>query len=214
MRILSSSVPLLVATIVSTSEKAIAFTGPSAPVQQIQSKSKSRSTSRLCDSFLEDNVIINANIQKHLCLDSRNTGTGSKYSSNHGSVSSLASSSCSTDNTANNGEDLLQYSRRRVNNRHSSNDWLHNILSIPKSTVLKEIRNPVLSIASFSTIISILHKILSTSSNASLVNFASKMSVGTQMHSLMISSLGLLLVLLVYQYCLGIKVKHYMVAIF
>lgn len=82
----------------------------------------------------------------------------------------------------------------RVNNRHSSRDWIHNVSSIPRSSVLREIMNPVLSITAWSTFISILHKVMSSMSSPFWNQVAANMCVPTQIHSFLVSSLGLLLV--------------------
>ena len=82
----------------------------------------------------------------------------------------------------------------RVNNRHSSSDWVHNIASLPKSSVLQEIMNPVLSITAWSSMISIVHRLLTLSSNPMCNNLALNMCIPTQVHSFLVSSLGLLLV--------------------
>jgi len=82
----------------------------------------------------------------------------------------------------------------RVNNRHSASDWLHNALTIRDSTVLKEIRHPVISIAAWGTIVSILHKLVSLSGNELMRKLAQDMCIGSAPHSFLVSSLGLLLV--------------------
>ncbi len=87
-----------------------------------------------------------------------------------------------------------QLSPRRVNNRHSSRDWIHNIASIPRSTVLREIMNPVLAMTVWSTFISLLHRYLASMDSPFWKHVASNMCIPTQMHSFMVSSLGLLLV--------------------
>ena len=90
--------------------------------------------------------------------------------------------------------DDLNIDSQHVNNRHAAGDWLHNIASLPNSSVLREIRNPVLSITAWSTAVSIIHKLLSTSTQSSALKIASDMCIGSQVHSFMVSSLGLLLV--------------------
>lgn len=189
MKVTQSNSSLIHALLIlaSTSSTAFAFSSPNihSNLNSNQSRLRLRST-RLRDSFLDDeSIIINANLGNL---------SSSFSSSSSTSLSSSASSSSSSSSSSfhNDHEDLIDYSRRRVNNRHSANDWLHNIASIPKSTVLKDIRNPLISIACWSAFVSILHKVLSD--HTSWSHIAAKMSIGTQMHSLMISSLGLLLV--------------------
>jgi hypothetical protein len=78
------------------------------------------------------------------------------------------------------------------NNRHSSGDWLYNLRTIPHSSVLNEIRNPVLILAGWATSIAILHRGLMQSPNH--VIWASNMCIPPAAHSFLVSSLGLLLV--------------------
>jgi len=82
----------------------------------------------------------------------------------------------------------------RVNNRHSSRDWIHNVASLPRSSVLREIMNPVLSITAWSTVVSVAHRLMQASSSSLWNNFAINMCVPTSVHSFLVSSLGLLLV--------------------
>lgn len=79
----------------------------------------------------------------------------------------------------------------RINNRHSSSDWLHNLKTLPNSSVLKEVKNPVLTLAGWATCISVLHKFLIWKGKTQL---AAAMCVPMVAHSLLVSSLGLLLV--------------------
>lgn len=80
------------------------------------------------------------------------------------------------------------------NNRHSASDWLYNMGTLPRSSVLREIRNPVFSVMAWSTFIALFHQFLIQSSSTRLQNMALAMRIGTQLHSLLVSSLGLLLV--------------------
>lgn len=79
-----------------------------------------------------------------------------------------------------------------INNRHSSGDWLYNLWTIPRSSVLKEILNPVLTLAGWATSIAILHRGLMLSPGH--VMWASRMCLPNAAHSFLVSSLGLLLV--------------------
>lgn len=82
-----------------------------------------------------------------------------------------------------------------INNRHSASDWLYNVMSLPKSSVLRDIRNPVLTIAVWGTLVSILQRFLATrSSNRIFQAMAANMCVGPTPHNFLVSSLGLLLV--------------------
>jgi hypothetical protein len=78
-----------------------------------------------------------------------------------------------------------------VNNRQSSSDWWHNIQTLPDSSVLNEIKNPVITLTVWGTFISIIHKVLLLKGKARL---AASFTVPMVAHSLLVSSLGLLLV--------------------
>lgn len=79
-------------------------------------------------------------------------------------------------------------------NRYSSSDWLYNVFSLPRSIVLKEIRNPVFTIAIWSQFVSILHFIFVRSSSQICRKISRDMCIGKLPHTLLVSSLGLLLV--------------------
>lgn len=81
-----------------------------------------------------------------------------------------------------------------VNNRYSASDWLHNVFTLPRSSVLRDIRNPVVTIAVWSTLVSVFHRVIAKSSNHFLQKFASDICIGGAPHSFLVSSLGLLLV--------------------
>ena len=118
----------------------------------------------IADSFIEDSILTS--------MPSLNIHPPSKIKTNKSSKSSV----------------------HRVNNRHSSRDWLHNVASLPRSTVLREIRNPVISIAAWSTVVSIAHRAMQATPSSLWNNFAMNMCVPTSVHSFLVSSLGLLLV--------------------
>jgi hypothetical protein len=81
-----------------------------------------------------------------------------------------------------------------LNNRHSASDWLYNMKSMPQSRVLRDIRNPVLSVAGWSFVVSVAQRLLSSSSNDALTSFGRSMCIPGTAHGLLVSSLGLLLV--------------------
>ena len=74
---------------------------------------------------------------------------------------------------------------------YSASDWLHNIQSLPRSSILREIKGPVITIVVWSTLVSIVHKVLILSGKA---NIANRMCLSSKPHSLLVNSLGLLLV--------------------
>lgn len=81
-----------------------------------------------------------------------------------------------------------------VNNRHSSSDWLYNMRSIPQSTILKEVRGPVLAASAWSLVVAVLHRVLRSSASPLLQSVAQHMSIPATAHSFLMSALGLLLV--------------------
>ncbi|CAB9500297.1 UPF0187 protein [Seminavis robusta] len=82
----------------------------------------------------------------------------------------------------------------KVNNRHSANDYWYNIRTLPSSTILREIGNPVLAVFGWSTAVSVLHHLLASSGRSALQVMASRLCVSSAAHSFLVSSLGLLLV--------------------
>jgi predicted membrane chloride channel (bestrophin family) len=73
---------------------------------------------------------------------------------------------------------------------YSSKDWWHNTLTLPTSAVLRDIRSPVTFMLGWGAMISIVYRRLLLTNPI----MASHMSIPTQPHSLLVSSLGLLLV--------------------
>ena len=82
----------------------------------------------------------------------------------------------------------------QVNHRHSARDWIHNVASLPHSSILRDIRAPVLAVMGWSTVVSVVHRLLVTSANPVWAAMGSKLQVGATAHSFLVSSLGLLLV--------------------
>ena len=83
-----------------------------------------------------------------------------------------------------------------LNNRHSASDWFYNIKSFPQSKVLREIRNPVLAVAVWSFIVSIIHRFGTTAPMAPRMMryMTTHMCIPGTAHSFLVSALGLLLV--------------------
>jgi hypothetical protein len=80
------------------------------------------------------------------------------------------------------------------NHRHSSSDWLYNIQSIPCSTILREVKHPVIAVFAWSTIVTVLHKALLGATSSPMRAFAASMQLPGTAHSFLVSALGLLLV--------------------
>jgi predicted membrane chloride channel (bestrophin family) len=82
-----------------------------------------------------------------------------------------------------------------INNRHSARDWLYNVRSIPQSAVLREIRHPVLAVAGWSTLVSIVQKVCSHAVTVPwMQRTAHNMCIPGTAHGFLVSALGLLLV--------------------
>lgn len=81
-------------------------------------------------------------------------------------------------------------SETAVNNRHSANDWFYNVQSLPRSSVLRDIRNPVMAVLGWSTVVSIFHAFATRHAP----RLAASMCVSSVAHSFLVSALGLLLV--------------------
>lgn len=77
--------------------------------------------------------------------------------------------------------------------RYSSKDWLHNTLNIQSSAILHQIRGPILAMSAWATLVSLVHlglkRMFGPTSRA-----AARLCLPTAPHSLLVSSLGLLLV--------------------
>ena len=83
----------------------------------------------------------------------------------------------------------------RNDKRYGASDWLHSMQSLPNSGILSEIKGPVGWITAWSTLVSILHKVCYTGKFGDVTSqIASNLCVGSAPHSLIASSLGLLLV--------------------
>ena len=75
--------------------------------------------------------------------------------------------------------------------RYSASDWLDNMKSIRRSTILRETRGPVLTVMIWSTVISLLYKVLIAKG---FTGAAAQMCIDSKPHSFLVSALGLLLV--------------------
>ena len=92
-------------------------------------------------------------------------------------------------------EDLLmpaaRYQSDPNDQRYSASDWYHNIKTMPNSSILREIKNPILAVTIWSTLVSVVHHIFSIKGWTSI---AQSMCMSSKPHSLLVSALGLLLV--------------------
>ncbi|KAL7580833.1 hypothetical protein ACA910_001107 [Epithemia clementina (nom. ined.)] len=75
--------------------------------------------------------------------------------------------------------------------RYAASDWLQNIRSLPRSTILRAIRGPVLVVVAWSTLISLVHRLAVIKGWNGL---ASSLCLSSRPHSFLVSALGLLLV--------------------
>lgn len=90
--------------------------------------------------------------------------------------------------------DNRRFDEELLQSRHSASDWLYNVFTLPRSSVLRDIRNPVVTIALWGALVSILQRIMAGSSSKVVSKFASDICIGSAPHSFLVSSLGLLLV--------------------
>jgi predicted membrane chloride channel (bestrophin family) len=74
--------------------------------------------------------------------------------------------------------------------RYSASDWLHNIYTIRRSTILRDIQGPVSTIFLWSVSVSVVHRLLKSFWPAA----ARFICIPSTPHSLLVSALGLLLV--------------------
>lgn len=75
--------------------------------------------------------------------------------------------------------------------RYAASDWLQNMRSLPRSTILRAIQGPVLTVMAWSVLVSTVYRLLVSWGYA---NLAAKLSIPHQPHSFLVSALGLLLV--------------------
>lgn len=75
--------------------------------------------------------------------------------------------------------------------RYSASDWWQNMLSLPRSSILRATRGPVLSVALWSAFMSLLHQSFIW---AGWDGAATSMCITSKPHSFLVSALGLLLV--------------------
>ena len=87
-----------------------------------------------------------------------------------------------------------QSSSNFVNNRHSASDWFYNVRTFLQSEILREVKGPVLAVAGWSAVVSVVHRICLSSSSKPLATVAQHMCVPGTAHSFLVSALGLLLV--------------------
>lgn len=82
-------------------------------------------------------------------------------------------------------------SRPNYNRHYSASDWLYNLKTWRHSSVMREIKNPVMALGGWATFISVVHKVLLMNGKTM---FASNLCIPPVAHSFLVSSLGLLLV--------------------
>jgi len=100
---------------------------------------------------------------------------------------------------------ILREQREREPGRVAANDWSHNIFNIPNSTILRDIRYPIVSVFLWATVWSFLHRFMLTIASKNIAGgkawlsngaamFAKHMCVPTVPHSMMVSAMSFLLV--------------------
>ena len=75
--------------------------------------------------------------------------------------------------------------------RYAASDWLQNIRSLPRSTILRAIRGPVLVVVAWSTLVSLVHR---GATVQGWTRLAHALCLSSRPHSFLVSALGLLLV--------------------
>ncbi|CAB9496410.1 UPF0187 protein [Seminavis robusta] len=111
------------------------------------------------------------------------------------------------DNNNNNGADLIYnpslddehvyvtpttalYTGDPNDHRYSASDWLANVKSLPRSTILRAIQGPVISVMVWSCVVSGVHRLLKLLH----LKAVDAMCISSKPHSFLVSALGLLLV--------------------
>jgi len=99
-----------------------------------------------------------------------------------------------------------EHQRMRDLGRISAMDWRHNILNLPSSTILRDVRSPVAWVFAWATLWSVFHKwLMRVTTTSALLSeqarwmgtaawFARHMCLPTVQHTMMVSSISLLLV--------------------
>eukprot|EP00547_Thalassionema_nitzschioides_P017098 CAMPEP_0194233858 /NCGR_PEP_ID=MMETSP0158-20130606/1705_1 /TAXON_ID=33649 /ORGANISM="Thalassionema nitzschioides, Strain L26-B" /LENGTH=472 /DNA_ID=CAMNT_0038966857 /DNA_START=38 /DNA_END=1456 /DNA_ORIENTATION=- len=75
--------------------------------------------------------------------------------------------------------------------RYCASDWIHNMKTLHNSTILKQIKGPILTITIWSSMVSLVHQVLLRNG---FVKVAANMCMSGKAHSFLVSALGLLLV--------------------
>ena len=135
-------------------------------------------------------VKIRPSSSRHDVILGYSTGRDPIVSSNQPVAISSSPSLKSTSNTEDLDNRIDTYADPN-DKRYSAADWAHNMHSLPNSTILHEIRSPVGWITAWSTFVSVAHKLCQWTG---MQNLAQKMCLGPTPHSLIASSIGLLLV--------------------
>jgi hypothetical protein len=81
--------------------------------------------------------------------------------------------------------------KRTSRSQYSASDWFYNLKTWKNSSVLREIRNPVMALSAWATFVSVVHKVLLMNGKATM---AANLCIPPLAHSFLVSSLGLLLV--------------------
>ena len=75
--------------------------------------------------------------------------------------------------------------------RYSASDWLANVKSLPRSTILRAIQGPVISVMAWTLAVSLVHGFFKKLGPR---GWAEAMCISSKPHSFLVSALGLLLV--------------------
>jgi hypothetical protein len=156
------------------------------------------SSSSSCQGFLETSTATRRKIPLHedritshtssiLPSIQQSSGSLALWSTAGNSVDAVVSDP----NNAWNAPSAL-YDADPSDQRYSASDWWHNMKSLPRSSILREIKGPVLTLMAWSTLISAIHQTLLLSPKTD--SWAKFLSISSTPHSFLVSALGLLLV--------------------
>ena len=98
---------------------------------------------------------------------------------------------CYYDDDDDGGNNNIIAYRQIHDKRYSASDWLYNLKTWRHSTVLRDVRNPVVALGSWATFVSLVFRVFQTTGRSS---WALNMSIPHAAHSFLVSSIGLLLV--------------------
>lgn len=171
--------------------------------------------------FVPPNIGPKSHQHKHWTLFSSSSTTNTLDESSPSSSSQSSSTSSSTDDNdtkeekillwlskgrrveairdmreedAGSNERALTSGAARFEGRYSASDWLYNFFTLPHSSILSEIKSPIILTTLWAALVSLVHFACLRAYNGKFSRFAKHMVISDKPHSLMVSALSLLLV--------------------